>query len=215
MCFSPEASFISWGILIAIGVYSITQTPKKSWIPFASIPLLFWLQQLSEWFVRLSFDSSTVLFSQMQRWYIFLFFAEVIRPILIPLSILLIDTNPKKRNGLTALVLLWIAVATYFLYYIITWWITIEITEHHILYSITMLPTNNSLLVFLSFYILVTIWSVLLSSHRSIKRWWYLLAWSLFISLIFYYTYFISVRCFFAALASVLVYKIIIKEKRS
>lgn len=215
MCFSPEASFIAWGILIAIGVYSITQIPKKSWIPFACIPLLFWLQQLSEWCVWLSFDNHTMLLSQEYRWYIFLFFAEAIRPILIPFSILMVETNKKKQNGLLLLVLLGISVSAYFLYYIISWWITIEMKEYHILYSIPMLPTNNSLLVFLSFYILVTIWSVLLSSHSSIKRWWYLLAWSLFISLIFYYTYFISVRCFFAALASVLVYKIIIKEKRS
>ena len=47
MCFSATASFITGGVLSAVGVVTIKKAEKKSEIPFASIPLLFGIQQMA------------------------------------------------------------------------------------------------------------------------------------------------------------------------
>ena len=48
MCFSATASFISGTALCAIGVATLKQTKASAEIPFALIPLLFGIQQLTE-----------------------------------------------------------------------------------------------------------------------------------------------------------------------
>lgn len=48
MCFSAAASFIAGTTLSAIGVATLRNTKTTSELPFAAIPLLFGLQQLTE-----------------------------------------------------------------------------------------------------------------------------------------------------------------------
>ncbi|MHA4807858.1 DUF6629 family protein [Flavitalea flava] len=59
MCFSATASFISGGVLSAVGVLLIKKTEKKSGFPFASIPLLFGIQQIGEGIIWLTFHNNT------------------------------------------------------------------------------------------------------------------------------------------------------------
>lgn len=48
MCFSASASFIAGASLSAIGVATLRRVESKKEIPFATIPLLFGIQQLIE-----------------------------------------------------------------------------------------------------------------------------------------------------------------------
>ena len=54
MCFSATASFISGTALCVIGVATLKQTKAPAEIPFALIPLLFGIQQLTEGVIWLS-----------------------------------------------------------------------------------------------------------------------------------------------------------------
>ena len=48
MCFSANASFIAGATISAIGVVTLKKVKAPSQIVFASIPLIFGVQQLSE-----------------------------------------------------------------------------------------------------------------------------------------------------------------------
>ena len=48
MCFSAPASFIAGTALSAIGVAALRKTKSRSEVPFAMIPLLFGIQQVTE-----------------------------------------------------------------------------------------------------------------------------------------------------------------------
>jgi hypothetical protein len=48
MCFSATASFVAGSALSAVGAVTITKAKRKAEIPFATIPLLFGIQQLTE-----------------------------------------------------------------------------------------------------------------------------------------------------------------------
>ena len=55
MCFSATASFVASGALSALGVATLRATQRKAEIPFATIPLLFGIQQFVEGVLWLSF----------------------------------------------------------------------------------------------------------------------------------------------------------------
>lgn len=61
MCFSASASFIAGAALTATGVATLQMTARKAEIPFATIPLLFGLQQITEGLIWLSFRTDTSL----------------------------------------------------------------------------------------------------------------------------------------------------------
>ncbi len=95
MCFSPTASFISGSILITTGIYSLRQVRSSSAVPFASIPLLFGIQQIVEGVVWLSFGSVTL---HSIATTMFVMFSHVFWPIFVPLAIWLIEKNPIRKK---------------------------------------------------------------------------------------------------------------------
>ena len=61
MCFSATASFVAGSTLAAIGATTIRMTSRRAEIPFAMIPLLFGVQQLTEGMIWLSFRGESHL----------------------------------------------------------------------------------------------------------------------------------------------------------
>lgn len=57
MCFSVAASFTAGTFLIGFGVMTLSLARRRKEVPFAAIPLLFGLQQLSEGVVWISFGA--------------------------------------------------------------------------------------------------------------------------------------------------------------
>lgn len=85
MCFSATASLIAGGTLSTVGVLTISQAKTKKELPFASIPLLFGIQQLIEGAVWLSFSNSAL---NSISTYAYSMFSHVLWPIFVPASIL-------------------------------------------------------------------------------------------------------------------------------
>ncbi|PKR79803.1 hypothetical protein CW751_13310 [Brumimicrobium salinarum] len=96
MCFSAEASFIAGGALTVIGAATIKKTTQKSQLWFASIPLVFGVQQISEGILWLTLPHPEMIYTQRIATYIFIFFAQVIWPFIVPFGVLMLD---KKMNG--------------------------------------------------------------------------------------------------------------------
>ena len=199
MCFSATASFVAGGALAATGAVTISKAKTKAELPLASIPLLFGIQQIIEGVIWVSFGLpalSTVMT------YLYLMFAYVLWPIFVPIAVLLIETNPVRKNILRVLSLIGFVLGMYLLYFIFADPSKAHIVNQSIAYDYRHLYE----LLPLFLYVLVTCGSGLVSSHRIIQVFGVAALATFFVANWFYNITFISVWCFFAAILSVLIY---------
>ena len=207
MCFSANASFGSAAILSVVGIACMRKAGTPAQTAFAAIPFIFGFQQLSEGFVWLSLTNPAFINWQKASTYIFLGFAHVVWPIWVPLSILLIERNIKRKNILYFLLGAGVVLATYLGYTIVTQHSTASIEGYHIKYSRNF--PANILMISGVFYILATVLPTFISS---VKYMWLLgvsITASYVVASIFYHQYTVSVWCYFAAFLSAIVYLIL------
>jgi hypothetical protein len=116
MCFSATANFVGSGILGALGVATLSRVKDRRELLFAAIPSMFAVHQFIEGFVWLGLDGilSPAVTHNMGVAYVL--FAQGLLPFLIPLSVLLFESDVVSRRrmlpfavigALTALYMLW------------------------------------------------------------------------------------------------------------
>lgn len=207
MCFSASASFGAGVVLSVIGVASIKKTQSPSQIPFASIPLLFAVQQITEGFLWLSLTDPAYASLQQAATYNFLFLAQVAWPVWVPFAILKLE--PKERQRLIEKVLVGIGavVSLYLAYCLFSFHVDAKVIGYHISYKQdypSALGRFGGLL-----YVIATIAPPFFSQ---IKRMWLLGASvlvSYVITTVLYTDYIVSVWCFFASIISMAIYAIL------
>ncbi|HRY90759.1 MAG TPA: hypothetical protein P5229_00235 [Candidatus Gracilibacteria bacterium] len=202
MCFSATASFIAGGSLTLAGKGTLKKVREKSDIPFASIPLLFGIQQTIEGLVWLSF-SSPVYASTLNHLFSFAFtlFAYVLWPIFVPIAIYLMERDQLRSRILKLFIAIGLIAGLYLLYTMIRVPVTSQIIQHSISYSNA--ATGYPIFIM---YLISTCLSCLVSSHRMVNIFGVTLFASCFFAFQCYANAFFSVWCFFAALLSVIVY---------
>lgn len=212
MCFSSEASFIASAVLCVTGVVTIKKIKNKSQLLFASIPLLFSIQQFSEGFVWVSKVNIKYAYFEYPAIYIFLVFALVIWPIIVPISITLIEPNVKRKKVLKYLSAMGILLSFYMIYTLLFCNISAQITSFHIHYQIEY-P-----LMFMKFkglfYFIPIVVSIFISSIRRMNIFGFVLVFSYVFTFVFFHEYITSVWCFFAAILSGLILFIIIESNK-
>lgn len=203
MCFSASASFGAGVILSVIGVASLKKVQGPSQIIFASIPLLFASQQFSEGFLWLSLSNPTFAALESATTYIFLFFAQIVWPVWIPLGVLKLEKNRGNKKILRILFGIGIIVSLYLAYCLSSYHIQAKIMGSHITYVQDypdLFRQFGGILYFSA--------TVLPPYFSSYKKMW-ILSVAIFISyiftFIFYEGYIISVWCFFASIISILI----------
>ncbi len=199
MCFSAGASFIAGGALGATGVFTLSKARKKSELPFASIPLLFGVQQAIEGVVWLSFGSPLINTVMI---YAYSMFSHVLWPIYVPLSVVLLETVHWRKKVLFAFLLMGIVVSTYLLYFLLTLPLSAQVVNKSIVYD----SPHFYVIPVLILYFSATCVSSLFSSHKLVNVFGIAALISAAIAYIFYATSFISVWCFFAAILSSLIF---------
>jgi hypothetical protein len=116
MCFSATANFVGSAALGVIGVATLVKVKDRRELLFASIPALFAVHQFIEGLVWLGLDGilSKNVAHNMGAAYVL--YAQGLLPFLIPLSVLLFESDqPSRRRmfpfvvigGLTTLYMLW------------------------------------------------------------------------------------------------------------
>ncbi len=200
MCFSAAASFIAGVSLSAIGVVTLQKASNRAEIPFASIPLLFGVQQLIEGMLWLSFHFGIPLLN-VSMTYLFVLFSHVLWPIFVPYSIGLLETVVWRKKVIRIFQLIGSAVGLYLLYFIIRFPITSEI-KVHVLYVFPDFHKPPVLLL----YVAATCVSGFFSSHRMINIFGISALLLFMLSYWFYMVAFFSVWCFFSALLSGVIY---------
>lgn len=211
MCFSPEASFAGGVILSSIGVATVRKVHKPSQILFAAIPLFFGGQQIAEGFLWLALPHAEYVGVQKIFTYIFLLMAEVIWPMLIPLAVLLMEKDKKRRRTIQVLLGFGVALALYYSYCLLVYSVSPQIVDYHINYN-TDFPDLFALPAFI-LYLIATITPLFVSSIKRTQIMGVLMFFSCLVTVIFFTQYLISVWCFFAALLSIVVYWILHESK--
>lgn len=208
MCFSATASFVAGAALSATGAVTLKKTKTKTEIPFAAIPLFFGIQQAIEGVVWLSFKFGATYLNQVAT-YAFMFFAYLFWPVFVPFAVWSLETDPHRKNILSALQGLGVGVSVYLLYFIVS----NPMISHIMNKSITYPTLEHYGVLVMGLYLFATCGSCLFSSHRSINIFGSLAAVSFAASYYFYTASFVSIWCFFAASLSVMVYWYISRRK--
>ena len=100
MCFSATASFVAGTALSGIGVATLRRAKKKTEIPFALIPLLFGIQQLSEGVIWLTFGHDALVLRQVMS-DIYSGFSHVLWPIYVPFAVGLMEATRWRKRTLS------------------------------------------------------------------------------------------------------------------
>ena len=88
MCFSATASFSAGAFLLGLGTITLKSARLPRELPFAAIPLLFAIQQLSEGVIWLTFRHGAPQLNVVMT-YVYSFFSHVLGPVYVPVAVLL------------------------------------------------------------------------------------------------------------------------------
>jgi hypothetical protein len=207
MCFSASASFTAGALIAAAGVATMSKVSKPSQRLFAGIPFLFAVQQIAEGFLWLTLQNDGQLILQKVSTYLFLIPADVLWPILIPLSIIMMEENRKRRRILKVFLYAGVLLSLYYGICMLLFRVNPVIMNCHIYYGGTF-PEKLMIPAFL-LYVTVTVAPLFISTVKKISIFGILMLTACVVSAIFYTKNVTSVWCFFAALLSVLIYWIL------
>jgi hypothetical protein len=213
MCFSATASFSAGIVLTAIGIVTIKKTRHQSQLFFASIPFIFGLQQITEGILWVTLPNPDFVNTQKVFTYVFLFLAQIVWPIWVPIAILFLEKQSSRKNLQKVLVLAGIIVGGYLGYCLLMFDVEAKIEGQHITYfqDYPLVYRNYGIV----FYALATI-APPFFSH--IKRMWMLGATilvSYVVTAVFYEHYVLSVWCFFSSIISLSIYAILMEMATS
>ena len=201
MCFSAPVSLAAGTSLTVIGIAAIASTRRRSELPFATIPLLFGVQQLIEGVIWLTFRHDAPVLRQVMT-YVYSMFSHVLWPIYVPLALYFLEGTPWRRKVMLGFQVLGTAVGLYLLYFLVARPVVAEVIGRHIVYvspHFYIVPVTVA-------YVAATCFSEFFSSHTFVRLFGVLALLSFIATYLFYTRALISVWCFFAALLSVLIF---------
>lgn len=209
MCFSTSASFGAGVVLSTIGVITFKKVEAKSQLVFASIPFIFAVQQISEGFLWLALSDPNYAFLEKFTSHSFIFFAQVVWPIFVPLGVFLLNKEDKIQKLFLAV---GIVISLYLAFSLFTYGIQAKIDQHHILYM-----HKNPMKIWhigSVFYFMATILPLLFSRIKGMKVLGLTILLSYLLAFLIYKRHFLSVWCFFSSLISIIILLIIVRVNR-
>jgi hypothetical protein len=212
MCFSAEASFVGGIVISAIGIATVREIHKPSQLLFASIPLFFGAQQITEGFLWLTIPHPEFAMIQKISTHLFLLMAEVLWPLIIPLSVLFMEKEKGRKQILWIFLIMGIIVALYYTFCLAFLTVRPQIMGYHIHYK-SDFPESLAIIAFI-IYLLATIPPLFISSIKRTKYLGILMFSSCVVTAIFFTQFLTSVWCFFAALISAVIFWILRDSKR-
>jgi len=199
MCFSASASIIAGTALTIVGRETLKKPKVKSDYPYASIPLIFGIQQFVEGGVWLTIGIPAI---NHVIAFVYLVFAYVVWPVFVPIAILLMENDPIRKKIIKIFAVCGMIAGLMMLYSILSGPIEAQIIQNSISYSsIGNFPQGLFWL-----YVAATCFSCIASSHRMVVLFGIIILASGFTAYQCYANSFFSVWCFFAAILSFIVY---------
>lgn len=218
MCFSATASFALSAGLVPSGLYAMATARRANpeWLPFAAYPLAFGVQQAFEGIVWLGVaggSEATIAIAGRG----FLFFSHLFWLTWVPLSVWMIETVPTRRRAVGVLTLLGLlyGLSVSLPSLLIGDWLDIILVNRSLEYSTTLIYDGYvGRFALRMVYAALVVGALLLSSDRRIRVFGALVCASLVVTYAFFAYAFISVWCFFAAVLSVYLVVIVVRDSR-
>jgi hypothetical protein len=201
MCFSPTASFVTAGLTGVIGIAALAKVSEPRQVLLAATPLLFAFQQSIEGLLWLNLPLTSNGPNSASLTTLFLWYAEVFWPIYAPIAVLLIEPDERRRRLMLVCLASGVGVGGYFLFWILTQPHGAVIVDGHIVY---VTEARRSGLIALS-YLAATGLPLILSSQRTVVALGAIVLVGSAVAYAFYWQGFVSVWCFFAAAASIVI----------
>ena len=230
MCFSATASFGASAVLGVVGVITVAKAKTNPQRVFATIPLVFAVQQLTEGLLWLSLKNTDMASGQSFFTYTFLVFAMAVWPFWIPFTIRLLEKDARKKRIINVFVWIGAFVAAGVGMVLFSYPVEVitpfcptcplpaqpsSITSHlHYEFAIPSL-IKKLIVAFSVLYIAATIITPFISSIKKMKWLGVVFLASYLFAISFYSGFVISVWCFFAALLSFVVLWIILDLRKS
>jgi|CXWL01.1.fsa_nt_gi hypothetical protein len=203
MCFSPTVSFVASAGLFAVGMLTLRKTTLRREVLFASIPLLFSLQQFIEGLIWLELMGGGVE-SPLQHilTQVYAVFVGVLWPIIPALSVWILEPVRKRKNAILPVIAIGVGIALYTLGKMLLFPITAKIAQNCISYEYPIILPHFILFL----YVIATCAALLISSNYIIRCCGVVNIIS-FLATYYIYEYDLtSVWCLFAAIASGMIY---------
>jgi hypothetical protein len=105
-------------------------------IAFASIPIIFAVQQFSEGILWLALTHPEYRFLKEEATYTFLFFAQVIWPIWVPWSIMILEKKEERKRIQKIMLTISLTVTIYLLFCLFIFDVDARIGSNHIHYAL-------------------------------------------------------------------------------
>lgn len=201
MCFSASASFIAGTSLCVVGVATIRKAATRAELPFATIPLLFGIQQLTEGVIWLTFSHHAPHLKQAMT-YLYSGFSHVLWPIYMPLAVGLLEAVRWRRKAIFAFEGAGVAVGLYLLYFLIARPVVAAVIGLHIVY----VSPHFYVIPMMVLYFSATCFSCFFSSHGFVRLFGVLALLSFIAAYVVQVMAAVSIWCFFAAILSLLIY---------
>ncbi|TMV04770.1 hypothetical protein FGK63_16940 [Ruegeria sediminis] len=217
MCFSAQASFIAGAALVTCGGVTLHMARQAGarYLPLASLPLVFGLQQVSEGVLWLSFD--TAAGPSLAAALVFLFFAYWFWPFWVPMSSAMIETDPRRRRVFSGIAVLGFCLGALLFLPVLLGpdKLDIYLMKHSIRYeNAQMFPNEGAKLAARLVYAAVICAPLIGSSLPQLRGFGYLILASVAAGLLFASYAFTSIWCFLAAVISAYIY-VVLRAVRS
>ena len=206
MCFSATASFIVGGSLTVLGVATLGKASRSSDVPFASIPLLFGIQQSIEGLLWISIEQDMPQLKTAMT-YLFTLFSHLLWPLLVPFAIAQMESGlaqkiePWRKNVMWGFCAIGALVTMSLLALVATQPLT-AVVNQHIIYVTPFFYDWPMMML----YITATCIAPLFSRHRLVQLFGLTVLAFFFVSWWSYTEALFSVWCFFAAIISLMIY---------
>ncbi len=201
MCFSATANFVGSGVLATVGVATLTHVKHRRELLFAALPTLFAVHQFIEGFVWLGLDgilSPNVAHNMAAA---FVLYAQGLLPLLLPLSVLLFESDAQSRRRMLPFAIVGGATTLYMLWGLTAYPLQVYVEHNSIVY--VNAGTNHTALAVL--YVIATCGSLFFSKIRPMVIFGAANLAILLITMAVRRYAFTSVWCAYAAVASVII----------
>lgn len=208
MCFSATASFTASALLAGAGVATLVKVRNTSASLFAGSALLFSLQQFVEGILWLGFNDRINPHWVSVATFAFLFIAQVIWPVWVPLSMYRMEYRQSFHRILKVLIICGIVYAVHAFYSLIYYQPTAQVADHHILYHLNfpvMLIHHFSTVI----YFATTVLPFFVTSMNRMRAFGLAIFSAFVVTYILYPDFVISIWCYYAAVLSALVYFVV------
>jgi hypothetical protein len=201
MCFSATANFVGSAVLTTIGVLTLAKVKHRRELLFASLPILFAIHQFIEGFVWLGLDGILSPAVAHNMGAAFMLYAQGLLPFLLPLSVLLFESDAPSRRRMLPFLGIGTATTLYILWALTAFPTQVYIRGNSIVY-VNQATNNMAVAVF---YVIATCGSLFFSKVRAMVVFGAAnLAILLFVMVVRRYA-FTSLWCAYAAVASVII----------